>query len=183
MKPLPHEYQVDLNGADAGYATLSATGLPDLTAATPPEYDGPGDAWSPEHLLLASVSACFLFTFRAVARASKVEYVDVEAHTSGTVAREAGMTRFTDIVVHATVNACAGADTERVRRAAEKAEAHCLVSSSLRTPVRVQIMVNKVRAKCAHKTSRAVRCRRRPSFIAAQGVGHCIDQDLRVRVP
>jgi uncharacterized OsmC-like protein len=30
-------------------------------------FDGPGDAWSPENLLLAAVQSCFLFTFQAVA--------------------------------------------------------------------------------------------------------------------
>src|SRR5688500_13392462 len=81
MKPLPHVYEITLTGAAAGYATASADGLPDLTTAPPAEYDGPGDAWSPEHLLLAAVSSCFLFTFRAVAKASHVEFVEVEADT------------------------------------------------------------------------------------------------------
>jgi len=77
MKPLPHDYDVDLTGGPHGYATISAAGLPDLTVAPPREYDGPGDAWSPEHLLLASVSSCFLFTFRAVVRASHADFLDV----------------------------------------------------------------------------------------------------------
>jgi peroxiredoxin-like protein len=149
MKPLPHEYDVDVKGTAAGYATLSAAGLPDLTAATPPQYDGPGDAWSPEHLLLAAVSACFLFTFRAVARASQVEFADVTVRASGTVARESGVTRFTEIVVRAAIHAHAGADTERICHAAEKAEGHCLISSSLLTPVRVHITVHEARAQCA----------------------------------
>jgi len=76
MKPLPHDYEVTLTGASAGYATVSAAGLPDLTTAPPAEYEGPGDAWSPEHLLLAAVNACFLFTFRAVAKASHLEFVE-----------------------------------------------------------------------------------------------------------
>jgi hypothetical protein len=33
-------------------------------SAPPLDYDGPG-AWSPEHLLLAAVETCFLFTLRA----------------------------------------------------------------------------------------------------------------------
>lgn len=144
MKPLPHDYEVDLSGAPTGYATLSAPGLPDLTAAPPPEYDGPGDAWSPEHLLLAAVSACFLFTFRASARASQVEFIDVDVHTSGTTAKVEGVVRFTDIAVHATVMSPAGTDVERLRRAIDKAAAHCLVSASLTTPVRVEADVHVV---------------------------------------
>lgn len=141
MKPLPHNYDVTLTGSAAGYATLSAAGLPDLTMAPPSEYDGPGDAWSPEHLLLAAVSSCFLFTFRAVAKASHIDIVEVEATTSGTVDRAAGTTRFTDILVRATVTTASGADAAAVQRAVDKTAARCLVSSSLATPVRVEATI------------------------------------------
>ena len=144
MKPLPHDYEVDLSGAPTGYATLSATGLPDLTTAPPAEYDGPGDAWSPEHLLLGAVSACFLFTFRASARAAHVAFVDVTVHTSGTAAKVAGVVRFTDIALRATVMIPAGGDVERLQQAVDKAAAHCLVSASLTTRVRVDADVRVV---------------------------------------
>jgi len=60
---------------------------------------GPGDAWSPEHLLLASVAICFIFIFRAVAESSKFEFLSLELSGSGTVDRKDGSTRFTDIVL------------------------------------------------------------------------------------
>ena len=67
MTPLPHWYTVELTGGPAGYARVSADALPDVRIASPVQYGGPGDAWTPEHLLLAAVQACFLFTFRALA--------------------------------------------------------------------------------------------------------------------
>ncbi len=149
MKPLPHEYQVDLAGAPAGYATISSSGLPDLTAAPPVDYDGPGDAWSPEHLLLAAVSACFLFTFRAVARASRVAFLEVDAQTSGTVSKADGVVRFTDIVVRATVTAAEGGDVELLKRAINKASVHCLVSSSLAVTPRVEATIHMAGAATA----------------------------------
>lgn len=142
MKPLPHDYDVDLGGGPQGYATMSAAGLPDLTTAPPREYDGPGDAWSPEHLLLASVSSCFLFTFRAVAKASHADFLDVDAHTCGSVSKVDGVVRFREIVVRATVTAAPGGNVEALRRAIDKTTAHCLVSSSLATPVRVEAVVH-----------------------------------------
>lgn len=149
MKPLPHDYDVTLSGAPAGYATLSRAGLPDLTTAPPAEYGGPGDAWSPEHLLLAAVSSCFLFTFRAVAKASHVDFVDVEAHAAGTVDRVGGVTRFSDISVHPTVTLPKGADVAAAQRAIEKAVTRCLVSSSLDTPVRVEPTIRESAASVA----------------------------------
>ena len=98
MKPLPHLYEVTLLSSPKGYATLLMDGVPELRSAPPSNFGGPGDAWSPEHLLLASVETCFVFTFRAVAEASKFDFLSLEVSGSGTVDRKDGATRFIDIV-------------------------------------------------------------------------------------
>lgn len=131
MKPLPHRYDVQLAGGPAGYADVSASGLPSLRIAPPPAYDGPGDAWSPEHLLLAAVEACFLLTFRAVARASKREFLALDVTAEGIVDRRDGVTRFTEITIRPTLRVPAGTDHVRAQTLLEKAEKGCLVSASL----------------------------------------------------
>jgi organic hydroperoxide reductase OsmC/OhrA len=138
MKPLPHRYEVHLTGGPTGYAQLSGAGLPELRTAPPADYDGPGDAWSPEHLLLASVQTCFLFTLRAVARLSKVEFTALEVGAAGTVARQDGVTRFTEIVLRPKLTVPIGADRERALRVLEKSEKGCLVSASISTPIRLE---------------------------------------------
>jgi peroxiredoxin-like protein len=102
------------------------------------DFDGPGDAWSPEQLLLAAVEACFLLTFRAVAQASGLQWVSMSVEAEGVVDRVGGVTRFTEIVLRPRVALPAGADWVRVQRALEKAERACLVSSSLSTPIRLE---------------------------------------------
>ena len=138
MKPLPHQYDARLTGGPSGYAELSTPGVPKLQVAPPAEYEGPGDAWSPEHLLLASVQACFLFTLRAVARLSKLEFLSLELDAVGTVNRVDGVTRFSEIVLRPTLTVAAGSDRERALRILEKSEKTCLVSASLSTPVRLE---------------------------------------------
>jgi organic hydroperoxide reductase OsmC/OhrA len=137
VKPLPHHYHVEIEGGPAGPVTLRADGAPALPAAPPVEFDGPGDAWSPEHLLLASVEACFLLTLRAVAQASRLPFTAVTAAAEGTVDREEGKLRFTDIVLSARMVVPAGIDRERALRVLEKSERGCLVTASLATPVRL----------------------------------------------
>lgn len=138
MKPLPHTYRAGLVGGPTGYAALSTPGPPDLRSAPPLEYDGPGDAWSPESLLLAAVEACFLFTLRAVAKASKVEFVSVDLHSEGTVDRQNGVTRFTEIVLRPRLTLASDGDRDRARSVLEKTKKACLVTASLSTPVRVE---------------------------------------------
>ena len=138
MKPFPHRYEVRITGGPEGYATLSSGGVPDLRTAPPLDFDGPGDAWSPEQLLLAAVQACFLLTFRAVAAASRIEFASLAVEGEGIVDRQDGRTRFTEIILRPRLTLPAGADWVRVQRALEKAERTCLVSASLDTPIRLE---------------------------------------------
>jgi peroxiredoxin-like protein len=138
MKPLPHFYQVELYGGSAGYAILSAPALPDIRVAPPSDFDGPGDAWSPEHLLIGAVEACFLLTLRAVARASRIEFSALELSGEGTVNRANGTIRFTEIVLRPRFTLPAGTSQEQALRVLEKSEKACLVSASLATPIRLE---------------------------------------------
>ena len=138
MKPLPHLYEVTLFSAPKGYATLSTDGVPELRSAPPSNFGGPGDAWSPEHLLLASVETCFVFTFRAVAEASKFDFLSLGVSGSGTVDRKDGATRFIDVVLRARLALPKGADPERAKRMLEKGKNACLVTASLSVPVRLE---------------------------------------------
>jgi peroxiredoxin-like protein len=138
MKPLPHVYTARLTGGAEGYAVVTATGVPELRTAPPADFDGPGDAWSPEQFLMAAVETCLLFTFRAVAQASKLEFTSLEVSGEGTVDRKDGATRFTQIVLHPRLTLPPGADRARALRVLEKSEKACLISASLSTPVRLE---------------------------------------------
>lgn len=128
----------------SGYAQLSAPGLPDIQVAAPTDFDGPGDAWSPEHLLVAAVQTCFLLTLRGVARRSKIDIVSVDVDAIGTVDRQDGVTRFTDLVLYPHVTVPAGTDCDRVMHVIEKSEKNCLVGASLSTSVRMEPRITEV---------------------------------------
>lgn len=132
MQPYPHIYKVTATGAATGLVPVSATNLPTLDTAPPPEFDGPGNQWSPESLLCAAVADCFILTFRAVARASKIEWLQLACEVSGTLERVEGESRFTKFVTRVTLNVSTGMDESRCRQALEKAEHGCLVANSLR---------------------------------------------------
>jgi len=138
MKPLPHHYETRLAGGPDGYATSSADGIPDLRCAAPADFDGPGDAWSPEHMLLAAVQTCFLFTLRSVAKLSKFQFKALELSAHGVLDRKEGVTRFTEIVLRPRLTVAHGTDRAQARRIMEKSEKACLVSASLSTPVRLE---------------------------------------------
>lgn len=137
IKPLPHRYTATIvDGSDA-YMRLSSAGVPEVRTAAPTDFGGPGDAWSPEQLLLGAVAACFVLTFRAVAAASGLAVTSLSVEAEGVVDRADARTRFTEIVLRPRVVAPAGVDATRLRRALGKAEHACLVSASLSAPVRL----------------------------------------------
>jgi peroxiredoxin-like protein len=131
MHPYPHLYAVHARAEATGDVDLDAESLPTLKTAPPVEFDGPGDRWSPETLLCAAVADCFVLSFRAVARASKLDWQSVEASVEGKLDRVEGKSRFTEIVVRATLRVPAGTDHQRAEKLMEKAEQVCLISNSL----------------------------------------------------
>jgi peroxiredoxin-like protein len=138
MKPLPHIYSAQLSGGSQGYASVTVAGIPELRTAPPADFDGPGDAWSPEHLLMAAVETCFMFTLQAVAKASRLEFTSMRLEGEGTVDRKDGATRFTEIVLRPRLTVPAGVDRDKAMRVIEKAEKACLVSASMSTPIRLE---------------------------------------------
>ena len=88
--------------------------------------------------MLASVETCFVFTFRAVAEASKFDFLSLEVSGRGTVDRKDGGTRFIDIVLRSRLALPKGADLERAKRILEKGKNACLVTASLSVPVRME---------------------------------------------
>jgi organic hydroperoxide reductase OsmC/OhrA len=146
MKPFPHYYSATLTGGPFAYAQVTAAGVPPLRTAPPPEFEGPGDAWSPEQLFLAAVQTCFLFTLRAVARLSKLEFVSLDLEAQGIVDRQDRITRFTDIVLRATLTVAAGTDRARAFAVLERTKVACLVSASISTPIRLEADVREADA-------------------------------------
>ena len=132
MHPYPHVYRVSAASAQQGDVTLESAGLPDLATAPPPEFDGPGGRWSPETLLCASVADCFILTFRAIARASKLEWQRLECEVQGTLERVEGKAQFTRYATTAKLSVPAGTDEAKARALLERAEHTCLISNSLR---------------------------------------------------
>ena len=97
--------------------------------------------WTPEHFLLAAVSACFITTFRAVAQLSKFTAEALEVSVEGTMERAEDGLRFTHIVLRPVLTIAAESDRERAGRLLEKAERSCLISRSLRSEVRMEPVI------------------------------------------
>lgn len=137
MQDYPHRYQVRASAGPTGDVSVAGAGLPTLTSGPPPQFGGRDDQWSPETFLVAAIADCFILTFRAVARAAKLDWRSLEAGLEGTLDRVERVSRFTDYELKATLTVPPGTDLAKAQTLLEKAEHGCLISSSLNAKVRL----------------------------------------------
>jgi organic hydroperoxide reductase OsmC/OhrA len=131
MHPFPHRYVVTALAETDSDILMESPGLPTLTTRPPAEFDGPGDAWSPETLFVAAVADCYALTMRGIARRSKLPWLALECQVAGTLNRVDDVTRFTEIHIHARLRVPEGTSVDLAARVLAKAEHACLVTRSL----------------------------------------------------
>jgi organic hydroperoxide reductase OsmC/OhrA len=142
MQDLPHHYAVSASADADSQVVLSSPGLAPIETAGPPEFGGPGDLWSPETLLVGSVADCFILSFRAIARASRFEWVSLSCNVSGTLDKVERVTRFTSFDLTAELGVPPGTDEKKALRLLEKAEHHCLITNSMIAGTRLSAKVH-----------------------------------------
>ena len=133
MQDYPHHYIVSADAPKEGLIDVSSPGLETLPSQSPAQFGGPGDLWSPEAFLVASVADCFILTFRAVARGSRFEWNSLSCEVDGVLDRVDRVTQFTDFYMKVTLHAPAGCNEKKAERLLHKSEQVCLVTNSLKS--------------------------------------------------
>lgn len=141
MQSLPHHYTVSATANTEGEVRLESGDLPALSSAPPPEFGGPGGHWSPETLCVGAVADCYVLTFRALARASKLPWSALRCEVEGTLDRVERVTQFTAFLVRVALQVPAGTDESRARALLERAEQTCLISRSLKAHSLLEVTV------------------------------------------
>ena len=132
MQEFPHHYVASAAAETGTNVRLSSTGLEDLHTAGPPEFGGPGDVWSPETLLVGAVADCFVLSFRAIARAAKVDWNALTCDVVGTLDKVDRVTQFTRFDIRAELTVPPGTNESKALRLMEKAEKVCLITNSMK---------------------------------------------------
>ena len=135
MQAFPHHYTATVDAKVTGNLKISSHDLPVIESAPPVQFDGPGGLWSPEDLFVASVADCFVLSFKAVARASKIEWVSISCESIGELDRVDGKTLFTKIITKVKLIIPERDSIEKAEKILHKAEAVCLITNSLTAEV------------------------------------------------
>ena len=103
MEKLPHTYSARVHGTPGDSLHTEITHLPSMTLAPPQQFGGPGGQWSPEELLMASVASCLILSFRAIAKASRLDWLSIHCESEGSLENIENQVQFTRILSRVTL--------------------------------------------------------------------------------
>lgn len=137
-----HYYDTKVKWTEGRKGELIEPSMPKIEVATPPEFPkGVPNTWSPEHLYVASANICLMTTFLAIAENSKLDFKSFECDGKGKLEKVDGRFMISEIVLKPKVIVNEEKDIERAERILEKSEKHCLISSSIKTEVKLEMEV------------------------------------------
>ncbi len=138
-----HKYNTQLNWIADRRGIMSSPELNEsFEVATPPQFPkGMEGIWSPEHLLTAAVSSCFMTTFLAIAENSKLAFDQFSCSASGKLEQIEGKYLMTEIILEPILTIPIETSIEKAERILIKSEAACLISNSIKSKVTLNINI------------------------------------------
>ena len=134
-----HDYTIDLigTGPKTGILTDHTIDVA-IDVASPPVFGGPEGLWSPEHLYIASVSACLMTTYQAIAAISGIDVLEYSDQATGHLQRGENRRYRMDRITLRPRIVVKESQQDRALRLVDKAEAACLISRSVNSEIVVE---------------------------------------------
>ena len=131
MKPFPHTYTAAASADPVGNVISTLGNGCRVEVAPPVEFDGVGDVWSPEELLMSSVANCLVLSFKSIARAYDLNWLHIECSADGQLEKVDRRVTFTKVHTRVTLTITSVEDESKAKRILEKAEDTCFITNSL----------------------------------------------------
>lgn len=134
-----YETQVDWKQGKTGETRSS--GKPAVEVATPPEFGGPENIWTPEDLLTSAVATCVMTSALFFIDRAKIQLRAYKSNAVATMEKGPTGLTITGIKVEVRVELKDPSQAEAARKAVEQAEKTCPISNSLKCPVALALQV------------------------------------------
>jgi len=116
---------------------MGAAGHPDIPGAMPAAFGGHDRGYSPEDLMILSLSECHCLTYLRLAQKARIAIRRYEDRANGRLGKNAaGLTQFAEVVLHPRVTVARGTDLAAAKALHERAHHHCFMANSVNFPVR-----------------------------------------------
>lgn len=132
-------YETEIEWSSEKAGLIHGPNLPPIVFGAPPEFKGREGQWTPEHLFVASVNACFMLTFLAVAENSHLAVTGFSSMATGKLEKIRGAGyQITEIAVKPKVVLASANDVPRTPRILEKAKDNCFISNSIKAVINIE---------------------------------------------
>ena len=131
MKPFPHTYTAAASAEPTGNVISTLNNSCSVEVAPPVEFDGVGDVWSPEELLMAAVANCLVLSFKSIARAYDLNWLHIECAADGQLEKVDRNVKFTKVHTRVKLTIDSIEDNDKANRIVKKAEDTCFITNSL----------------------------------------------------
>lgn len=116
---------------------VDVDGKPQLAASADPAFRGDPSRWSPEDLLVASLSECHMLWYLHLCADSGVVVTDYRDVAQGTMVVERdGAGRFTEVVLRPAITVADESMLSKATELHEQAHRKCFIANSVNFPVR-----------------------------------------------
>jgi len=115
-------------------------GKPTVEVATPPEFGGPENIWTPEDLLTSAVATCVMTSALFFFDRAGIRLNAYKSDATATMEKTPNGLAITGIRIDITVGIEDAAQEEAARKAVEQAEKSCPLSNSMTCPVTVELL-------------------------------------------
>jgi organic hydroperoxide reductase OsmC/OhrA len=137
-RELKYAARLSWTGGRPGYARafhFEVPGKPAIEGSADPNFGGDPAVYNPEELLLASLSACHMLTYLALAEKARLPLAAYADEPTGTVAMKGGRMRFTEVTLRPRVTLGPGGDAARAEALHTRAADYCFIANSVNFPV------------------------------------------------
>jgi organic hydroperoxide reductase OsmC/OhrA len=131
MSNFPHKYSTKSVSTPESLLTVNSDCEHIITACAPVQFGGPEGHWSPEDFFSASISSCFILTFKNYSRVKKLSWNSLEVEAEAFLDKTSEGLKFTKVIIRPKLEVCNDSDVDICLKALHKAEELCLVTNSM----------------------------------------------------
>lgn len=135
-------YETAVDWKQGKVGETRSDGKPSVEVATPPEFGGPENIWTPEDLLTSSVATCIMTSALFFFDRAKIQLRSYKSNATATMEKGPTGLTITGMKVVVTVELEDSSLAEGARKAMEQAEKTCPISNSLKCPVELELQIS-----------------------------------------
>lgn len=132
-------YETSVDWKEGKVGKTQCEGKPAFEIATPPEFGGPENIWSPEDLVSSAVASCIMTSALFFFDRAKVSIRSYSSKAIATMEKLEGRLQITHIALEVTVDLEDKTQEEATQKAMKQAKKTCPVSNALNCPTDINL--------------------------------------------